>query len=128
MTCKLVAGDGTLDLACRRFFPSLFGGLCRATGVSSAFARSRVLAQYNMTYLKENKVAEVDAINGALMMVRSDAVRLVGALDEYYFMYGEDLDWCFRLKKSGRRVFYVHDCTVIHLKGGHGQQQSCQNN
>jgi GT2 family glycosyltransferase len=118
MTCKLVTGDGTLDLACRRSFPSVFDGLCRATGLSSAFPRSRVLARYNLTYLDEHQAAEVDAINGAFMMVRREAIRQVGILDEDYFMYGEDLDWSFRFKKAGWKVAYVPECTVLHFKGG----------
>jgi GT2 family glycosyltransferase len=124
VSCKLVTANGSLDLACRRSFPTAFDGLCRAAGLSRLFPRSPHLARYNVTYLDENQTSEVDAINGAFMMVRRAAIDEVGLLDEDYFMYMEDLDWCYRFKAAGWGVFYHPTTTVVHLKGRSGRQNS----
>jgi len=124
VTCKLVKGDGKLDLACRRSFPSAFDGFSRAVGLSKMFPNSQLFARYNLTFLDENQINEVDGINGAFMMVRKRAIDDVGLLDEDYFMYIEDLDWCFRFKQKGWKVYYVPNTKVIHLKGQSGRKNS----
>jgi N-acetylglucosaminyl-diphospho-decaprenol L-rhamnosyltransferase len=124
VSCKLVTRDGGLDLACRRTFPSLWDGLCRASGLSQWFPKSRLLARYNLTYLDEDQTCEVDAVNGAFMFARREAVEEVGLLDEDYFMYVEDLDWCFRFGKSGWKVVYHPAATTVHLKGQSGNPRS----
>jgi GT2 family glycosyltransferase len=124
VTCKLVKADGTLDLACRRSFPSAFDGFCRAVGLSKLFPRSRRFARYNLTFLDENETQEVDAVNGAYMMVKRKIIDEVGLLDERYFMYMEDLDWCFRFRQKGWRIYYHPSRTVIHLKGQSGKKHS----
>ncbi len=124
--CRLVRRDGSLDLACRRSFPSAFDGFCRAVGLSALFPRSRLFARYNLTYLDERATTEVDAVNGAFMLVRAEALRDVGPLDESYFMYMEDLDWCWRFRARGWKVFYHPVATVVHLKGESGKQRSTE--
>ena len=124
VSCKLVKADGTLDLACRRSFPSAFDGFCRAVGLSKLFPHSRLFARYNLTYLPEDRVSEVDAVNGAFMMVKQEAIKEVGLLDEDYFMYMEDMDWCFRFKKKSWKIYYAPDSTTVHLKGQAGKKNS----
>ena len=124
VSCKLVLLDGSLDLACRRSFPSLLDGFSRAAGLSKVFPRSRLFSRYNVTYLDENATYEVDAVNGAFMMTRREAVNQVGLLDPDYFMYMEDLDWCFRFRRHGWRIFYFPETEVIHLKGRSGNENS----
>jgi len=122
--CRLVTADGSLDLACRRSFPSAWDGFCRASGLSRLFPRSRLLSRYNLTYLDASKPARVDAVNGAYMMVTRQALARVGLLDEEYFMYMEDLDWCWRFAKAGFEVHYDPGCTVVHLKGASSRSRS----
>lgn len=117
VSCRLVTADGSLDLACRRSFPTAWDGFCRASGLSGLFPRNSLLARYNMTYLDEFRPAKVDAVNGAYMMVTRHALDTVGLLDEDYYMYMEDMDWCWRFAKAGFEVLYNPDCTVVHLKG-----------
>jgi GT2 family glycosyltransferase len=124
VSCKLVTADGSLDLACRRSFPSLWDGLCRASGLSKLFPKSRLFARYNLTYLDENQTYTVDAINGAFMFVRREAMRQVGPLDEDYYMYIEDLDWCYRFRKAGWKIVYHPEATTLHLKGQSAKQNS----
>jgi len=113
---RLVLADGNLDLACRRSFPSPKVSFYRMVGLSKLFPKSRRFGRYNLTYLDPDKVAEIDSVVGAFMLVRAEALRQVGLLDESFFMYGEDLDWAYRIKKAGWKVYYNPQVTVLHYK------------
>ncbi len=115
--CKILNPDGSLQLACRRSFPGPWTSFCKVTGLSSMFPRSRIFASYNLTYLDENQSYEVDAISGSFMMMKREVYEKVGGFDEEFFMYGEDLDLCYRIQKAGYKVYYVHDTQIIHYKG-----------
>jgi GT2 family glycosyltransferase len=115
-TPRLVLPDGRLDLACRRAFPTPMRSFYRLILLSRLFPRSRRFAQYNLTYLDEHHEAEIDAPCGAFMMVRAGVRDGVGLLDERYFMYGEDLDWAYRIKQAGWRIMYTPITTVTHVK------------
>jgi len=115
-TAKLVMENGRLDLACRRMFPTPTRALYRISLLSRLFPRNRRFAQYNLTYLPEDREADIDSPCGAFMMVRSELRESVGLLDERYFMYGEDLDWAYRIKNAGWRVTYQPAAQAIHLK------------
>lgn len=124
VSCKLVLQDGSLDLACRRSFPSLFDGFSRAVGFSKIFPRSRLFSRYNLTYLDENTTSEVEAVNGAFMMAKREAIKDVGLLDPDYFMYMEDLDWCFRFRRRGWKIYYFPETQIIHIKGRSANENS----
>jgi N-acetylglucosaminyl-diphospho-decaprenol L-rhamnosyltransferase len=113
---KLVLEDGSLDMACRRSFPSAEVALYRMTGLSKLFPRSPRFGRYNLTYLDPDQITEVDSIVGAAMLVRTSVIREVGMFDETFFMYGEDLDWCFRIKSYGWQVWYDPRVTILHYK------------
>ncbi len=121
---RLIRPDGSLDLACRRSFPSPEVSFYRMLGLSRLFPRSRLFARYNLTYLDPGDVVEVDSVVGAFMMVRGDVLWKVGLLDESFFMYGEDLDLAYRIKKAGWKVLYNGQVDVIHYKGESSRQQS----
>lgn len=113
---KVLLLDGSLDLACRRSFPSPTVSFYRMTGLSKLFPRSPRFARYNMTYLDPDVETDVDSVVGAAMLLRADVVREVGVLDEAFFMYGEDLDWCYRVKSYGWRVVYYPRAVIHHHK------------
>jgi N-acetylglucosaminyl-diphospho-decaprenol L-rhamnosyltransferase len=113
---KLLLADGSLDLACRRAFPSPEVAFYRMTGLSRLFPRSPRFGRYNMTFLDPNAEAEVDSVVGACMLVRGAVLREVGLLDETFFMYGEDLDWAYRIKQYGWKIMYVPSVTFHHYK------------
>lgn len=113
---RLVRQDGSLDLACRRSFPDPEISFYRIAGLSKLFPTSRRFGRYNLTYLSPDVQTEVDSVVGAYMLVRGTAIQQVGLLDETFFMYGEDLDWAFRIKGAGWRVWYVPGITVLHYK------------
>ena len=115
--CKILNPDGSLQLACRRSFPGPWTSFCKVTGLSNLFPNSKIFARYNLTYLSEDQTYEVDAISGSFMMLRKEVYDNVGGFDEEFFMYGEDLDICYRIQKSGYKVFYVHNTQIIHYKG-----------
>jgi GT2 family glycosyltransferase len=115
--CKILNPDGTLQLACRRSFPGPWTSFCKVTGLSNLFPKSKLFARYNLTYLDPGQTYEVDAISGSFMMFRKDVYERIGGLDEKFFMYGEDLDFCYRVQKSGLKVYYVHSTQIIHYKG-----------
>lgn len=115
-TARLEMEDGQLDLACRRSFPTPARALYRLALLSRLFPRNPRFGAYNMTYLDDDIETEIDAPCGAFMLVRAETMAAVGLLDERYFMYGEDLDWAFRIKAAGWRIMYVPVARAMHVK------------
>ena len=113
---KLVRPDGSLDLACRRSFPTPLVSFYRFLGLSKLFPRSPRFGRYNLTYLDPDQLAEVDSVNGAFMLARAQAIEQAGLLDEDFFFGGEDLDWAFRIKAAGWKVYYNPSVAVQHVK------------
>jgi GT2 family glycosyltransferase len=114
----LITPDGELDHAAKRSFPTPLGALAHFTGIGRAAGASGRLSQYRATDLGEFEAGPVDAVNGAFMLIRSDALKKTGPLDEGYWLYMEDLDWCRRFWRAGYEVFYEPAGTVLHVKGG----------
>ncbi|MCX7834182.1 MAG: glycosyltransferase [Ignavibacteria bacterium] len=117
VTSKLIKANGELDGACKRSFPTLSVAIPRMLGLSKLFPKSKIFGKYNLTYLDENQTYEVDSVCGAFMFIPKEVLDEVGFFDEDYFMYGEDIDLCYRIKKTGRKIFYYPEITTIHLKG-----------
>lgn len=115
--CKILNPDGTFQLACRRSFPRPWVAFTKMAGLSTLFPHSRLFGRYNLTYLSPDETYEIDAVSGSFMMVRRPAYEQVGGLDEDFFMYGEDLDWCYRIQRAGWKNYYVHSTQIIHYKG-----------
>ena len=113
---KLVLLDGSLDLACRRAFPTPAVSFYRMVGLSKLFPRSTRFGRYNMTFADPDTLLEVDSVVGAFMMVRREAIAEAGLLDETYFMYGEDLDWAYQIKRNDWKIYYNPAVTVKHVK------------
>jgi N-acetylglucosaminyl-diphospho-decaprenol L-rhamnosyltransferase len=115
---KLVTESGDLDHACKRSFPTPLGALAHFTGIGRRESAVGALSQYRATALGDDEAGEVDAVNGAFMLCRAEAVREVGLLDEGYWLYMEDLDWCHRFWDVGWKVFYEPAGVALHVKGG----------
>lgn len=122
--CKILNPDGTLQLACRRSIPTPWSAFTKFTGLSNLFPKSKLFGRYNLTYLNPDQTYEVEAISGSFMFLRRDVYEQVGGLDESYFMYGEDLDWCYRIRKSGWKIYYFHQTQIIHFKGESTKQSN----
>jgi GT2 family glycosyltransferase len=115
---KLVTESGELDHACKRSFPTPLSALAHFTGIGRGADAGDALGQYRATHLGDDEPGEVDAVNGAFMLCRAEAVREVGLLDEGYWLYMEDLDWCRRFWDAGWQVFYEPAGVALHVKGG----------
>ncbi len=113
---KLVLGDGRLDPACRRSFPTPEVAFYRLSGLAFLFPHSRRFGRYNLTYLDPDQTTPVEAVSGAFMLVRGEVLEQVGLLDEAFFMYGEDLDWCYRILQAGWAIYYHPAVSVRHWK------------
>ena len=115
--CRVENEDGSLQLACRRSIPSPSVAFFRLTGLSRLFPHSKRMAKYNLTYLDPTKSHEVDAVSGAFLLIRRQTIDQIGLLDETFWIYGEDIDWCIRAKKAGWKVMYYPDAHILHYKG-----------
>ncbi len=115
--CRLLNGDGTFQLSCRRGFPTPWASFTKLFGLAGLFPNSRLFARYNLTYLPVDATYEVDALGGAFMMLSRKAYEATRAFDESFFMYGEDIDLCYRAKHAGFKVYYVHSTATVHFKG-----------
>ena len=113
---KLVLADGSLDKACRRGFPTPLVSFYHYSGLARLFPRNRRFGRYNMTFADEDDELEVDSVVGAYMQLRKEVIDAVGLLDESFFMYGEDIDWAYRVKQAGYKVWYHPAVTVRHVK------------
>ncbi len=115
--CKLINPDGSFQIGSRRSLPTPWVAFSRIIGLSRIFPNSKLFGRYNMTYLDPNLECEVDVLSGSLLFVRMDTMRKVGYFDEDYFMYGEDIDLCYRIKKAGYGIFYTPTTKAIHYSG-----------
>lgn len=122
--CRLELLSGEMDKACRRSFPTLWNSFCHFTRLSRAFSHSAIFARYNLTYLDERKSYAVDCVCGAFMLVTRSAYEMTHGFDEDYFLYGEDIDWCYRIAQAGYAIWYEGSVTTIHVKGGNGGKRS----
>ncbi len=119
--CKILNPDGTLQLDSRRGFPTPAAAFCKMSGLSRLFPNHPLIARYNMTFLDPEQRAEVDVLSGSCMLVRKEVMDEVGLLDEDYFMYGEDIDWCYRIHQAGWKVYYVPETEIVHFRGESGR-------
>ncbi|HZV13286.1 MAG TPA: glycosyltransferase, partial [Candidatus Kapabacteria bacterium] len=122
--CKVLNADGTFQLSCRRGFPTSWASFCKVFGLSSLFPHVKLFAGYNLTYLDVDKTYPVDALAGSFMMVRREVFEKTGGFDEDYFMYGEDIDWCYQTQKMGWKVYYAPVTQIIHYKGESAKRSS----
>ncbi|GAB5533841.1 MAG: glycosyltransferase [Rubricoccaceae bacterium] len=138
--CRILNPDGTFAPESRRAFPTPAVAFYRISGLGKLFPSSPRFGRYNLTFLPRDEDCEVDALSGSCMMVRRNAVlgqgargkghegktpfpsptsspQPAGLLDEDYFMYGEDLDWCYRIQQAGWSIRYTPSTQIVHYKG-----------
>ncbi|HSR69760.1 MAG TPA: glycosyltransferase family 2 protein [Acidobacteriota bacterium] len=113
---RVLNPDGTLQLACRRSIPRPRVALFRVLGLSRLFPKSRLFGAYNLTYLDEKQPARVEAVSGSFLAFRRRLYREAGPMDEDFFLYGEDLDFCYRAAQAGWQVHYIPQAVAIHHK------------
>lgn len=116
-TCRVELPSGELDDACHRGFPTPWRSFCQFSSLAAVFPQSQFFNGYHLGYKDMDKVHEIDSCVGAFMLIKREVITSVGNLDEDYFWYGEDLDFCYRAKKRGWQIIYVPDVKIIHYKG-----------
>lgn len=112
---KVLNRDLTLQKPCRRGEPRPWAVLTYFLGLSALFPRSRLFNQYLLTYLDEDEINPVDGVAGSCMLARRALVEQIGYLDERYFAYQEDADFCFRARQAGWKVYYMPKAQIIHF-------------
>lgn len=123
-TCRVELFNHQIDPASHRGFPTPWASLTYYLGLEKLFSHSSLLAQYHQGWKDLNQVHEIDSPVGAFFFLRKSALNQVGLLDEAFFMYGEDIDLAFRIKKAGWQVMYVPITSITHLKGASGLHAS----
>lgn len=124
ITPRLELDNGLMDAACHRGEPTPWASFCHFIKLEKIFPKSVRFAKYHQTYKDMRFIHQIDACTGAAMLVRNSAIEKTGLLDERFFMYAEDLDWCHRFRENGYKVIFYPDVTIIHHKYKSGIQSS----
>jgi GT2 family glycosyltransferase len=114
--CRILNPDGTLQRSCF-MFPSLLNMVLSSAFLYKLFPQNSFFGREQMTWWDFDTVREVDVVRGCFMLVRQRAIAEIGGMDERYFMYCEETDWCYRLRKAGWRIFYTPEAEIVHLHG-----------
>lgn len=118
---QLFYGDGTLQSS-RRRFPTLATAFLESTKLQQWFPRNGVLTRYYMRDTSDDATQPVDWINGSAMFVRREVYNQIGGFDEAFFMYSEELDWCYRAKQAGWQIVYLPMAQITHYEGKSSEQ------
>jgi len=117
MGVRMIDGSGKFLPESKRQIPGIWNSFCKLSYLSLLFPRSRWFSGYNLGYLPEFEIAEVDVLCGAFMFMRKQVLDRTGLLDEAFFMYGEDIDLSYRILQSGYKIYYNPSTSIIHYKG-----------
>ncbi len=114
---KMIDGSGNFLPESKRALPTPAVAFYKIFGLSKLFPKSKKFGKYHLTYLNKDQTHEVEILSGAFMLLRKSVIDKIGLLDETFFMYGEDIDWSYRVILSGYKNYYFADTTIIHYKG-----------
>ena len=117
--CRVLLENGDLDKACKRSFPNVKNSFFRLFHIPTNSKDDN----YNLDDLPDDEIYEIDCLTGAFMFMRAEALNEAGLLDETFFMYGEDIDLCYRIKKAGWKIIYYGESKITHLKGASSKKQ-----
>ena len=117
--CRVLLENGELDKACKRSFPNVKNSFFRLFHIPTNSEDD----DYNLDNLPDGEIYEIDCLTGAFMFIRKTALDEVGFLDETFFMYGEDIDLCYRIKQAGWKIVYYGKSKITHLKGASSKKQ-----
>ena len=117
--CRVLLENGDLDKACKRSFPNVKNSFFRLFHIPTNSKDDN----YNLDDLPDDEIYEIDCLTGAFMFMRAEALNEAGLLDETFFMYGEDIDLCYRIEKAGWKIIYYGESKITHLKGASSKRQ-----
>lgn len=118
---RTILPDGSFEPGCLRGFPTPARAAAYYLGLERLFPQNRLCGGYHMTWLDREKNHEVDSVSGSFMLLRRSLFEELGGFDEDYFMYGEDMDLCLRIRERGLRVLYCADGLMLHHHGKCGR-------
>lgn len=121
--CRVLNPDRTLQNTCF-MFPSILNLFLAATYLYKVFPKSKFFGRERMTWWNRDTVRKVDVVTGCFMLVRREAIENTGQMDERFFMYGEETDWCYRFKNANWRILFTPDAKIIHYGGKSSEQIS----
>jgi hypothetical protein len=113
---RIIGGDGKLQRSCRGF-PTVWNMFCRALALDTFFPGIKAFTGYSLRYWAQDTCCAVDILSGCFWLIRREALASVGVLDESFFMYGEDMDWCKRFREHGWKLVFVPSAQAIHYGG-----------
>lgn len=116
-TCELKLPSGGIDEASHRGFPTPWNSLCHFSGIEKIFPKTKLFGGYVQGWKKFDQIHEIDALAGAFMIVPRKLGEEVGWWDEDFFFYGEDLSFCYEIKKRGYKIYYVPTVSIVHYGG-----------
>jgi GT2 family glycosyltransferase len=123
--CRVLNPDRSLQPTCF-LYPSLLNMVLSSTYLYKLWPRSRFFGRERMTWWDRNDVRDVDVVTGCFMLVRREAIDRVGVMDDHYFVYGEETDWCYRFKAAGWRVLFTPDAEIVHFGGASSRRVAYQ--
>lgn len=121
--CRVLNSDRSLQPTCF-MFPSILNMFLSSTYLYKLFPRNKFFGREQMTWWDRSNVREVDVVTGCFMLVRRGAIEQVGMMDEQFFMYGEETEWCYRFKGAGWKVMFAPMAEIIHMGGQSTAQRS----
>jgi GT2 family glycosyltransferase len=124
LTPKLTLTDGSVDLACHRGAPTIWNSLTYFTKMEKIFPGLKIFSGYHQLYKGLDSIHQIDATSGAAMFIRAKVIKDIGLLDERFFMYAEDLDFCYRARQQGWQIVYYPQSRIQHLKGQSGTKHN----
>lgn len=115
--CRILNPDGTFAPESRRSVPTIWSSLTRISGLNTLLPDSKTFGQYYLSWMKEDEKTRVPVLSGSFMFWRTEVLKDLGGFDERFFMYGEDIDLCYRIQDTDHHITYVPDTSIIHYKG-----------
>lgn len=115
--CKILNPDGTFAPESKRSVPTLGTAISKVLGLNSLFPKSKVFGSYYLGWIHENEFAHIPVLSGSFMFWRTDVLQHLNGFDERFFMYGEDIDLCYRIQNTEYHIDYVPNTSIIHYKG-----------
>ncbi len=115
--CKILNPDGTFAPESKRSVPTIWSSFTKVTGLGTLFPSSRLFSEYYLNWIGEDEQARIPVLSGSFMFWRTDLLKDLSGFDERFFMYGEDIDVCYRVQETGFHIDYVPETSIIHYKG-----------
>ncbi len=115
--CKILNPDGTFAPESKRSVPTIWSSFTKALGLSTIFSESKIFGEYYLNWIDEDESAKVPVLSGSFMFWRTDVLKKLGGFDERFFMYGEDIDLCYRIEETDYHINYEPTTSIIHYKG-----------